>query len=533
MKKILPRRFRRCVRILAAMTLFSLAAVQQAGAERFLFIPLDNRPVTRDYTVDTFHLAGHEIITPPETLLASHQSRGDAAALENFLDQEARGLDGAVVSLDSLIYGGLVTSRTHEFSDKELEERIGPVLHFKENHPGVPLYGFVTVMRSPKYSSAPQEPAYYAEWGPRLFAWGELRDRQEQGLLTRKEQKQLALLEKEIPAAVQKDLLERRRKNRDVILALVDAAKAGRLDYLLIGRDDSSVYSEARRDARAIAERIGSYGYKIRSLPGADELGMVLLSRAVSRSRGLTPLIHAWYTEPRGASFVSALEDISIGENVRQHILAAGGYPARLQKRADLVLAVSTPYRGVTHGADTAYNTELLRPEDVRFLDRTEKDVREGYSVGVADTAYLNGSSDALVRGLFARRLPDGTPLAYGLASYAGWNTCGNTLGYAVAQGLAASSMPAAARREMLDIRYLDDWAYQAHARQDVRYGLTYPKQWENGGMNRAHTEAAEAYVTESIRKTAGPVMGKQTVDAYTYTFPWQRTFEIAVRKGR
>ena len=158
MKKILPRRFRRCVRILAAMTLFSLAAVQQAGAERFLFIPLDNRPVTRDYTVDTFHLAGHEIITPPETLLASNQSRGDAAALENFLDQEARGLDGAVVSLDSLIYGGLVTSRTHEFSDKELEERLGPVLHFKENHPGVPLYGFVTVMRSPKYSSAPHDP---------------------------------------------------------------------------------------------------------------------------------------------------------------------------------------------------------------------------------------------------------------------------------------------------------------------------------------------------------------------------------------
>ena len=503
-----------------------------ASAERFVFIPLDNRPVTRDYIIDTFRDAGCEIVTPDESLLASKTSRGDAPALQTFLEKNASGMDGAVVSLDSLIYGGLTTSRTHEFSEAELQKRLDSVLTFRQRHPGVPLYGFVTIMRSPKYSRAPEEPAYFAQWSPKLFEWGALRDRSELGLLSKKEKKQLAALEAEIPQDVQQDLLARRDKNRRIILACVDAVKSGKMDYLLIGRDDSAPYSEAHRDARAITERIGDMGYKIRSFPGADELGMTLLNRALNKSRGTTPIVYPFYTEGVGSDTVSSLEDISVGQNVREHVLAAGGYPALLKKRADVVLAVHTPVDGVTRGADTAFNTSVLKPEETRFLDRIEDDVKAGRNVSVADVAFTNGSSDALVKGLFDRKLPDGTTLAYDLGAYAGWNTCGNTLGYAIGQGMTAPLMSPEAHREMLDTRYLDDWAYQAHARQDVRYNLTFQKGWENAGaMTTENTKSAEAYVTKSLKETAAPLLGKTTVDKYQYTFPWRRTFEVKVAR--
>ena len=108
-------------------------------------------------------------------------------------------------------------------------------------------------MRSPRWSSAPAEPAYYAQYGPQIFRWGQLRDRQRLGKLTRKEKKELAQVEKELPLDIRRDVLERRKKNLFVLKGLTRGLERGKLDYLLIGRDDSASYSEAHRDAEDLA----------------------------------------------------------------------------------------------------------------------------------------------------------------------------------------------------------------------------------------------------------------------------------------
>lgn len=71
-----------------------------------------------------------------------------------------------VLSSDSMIYGGLVASRTHKLSDKDLGERTTRLLQFKKQFGGIPVYVFTTVMRAPKANSAPVEPAYYKIWRP-------------------------------------------------------------------------------------------------------------------------------------------------------------------------------------------------------------------------------------------------------------------------------------------------------------------------------------------------------------------------------
>ena len=54
------------------------------------------------------------------------------------------------------------------------------------------------------------------------------------------------------------------------------------------------------------------------------------------------------------------------------------------------------------------------------------------------------------------------------LAAYGGWNTAGNTLGFALGQGLLSKSMDTADLQSLLEIRYLDDWAYQANERMKL-----------------------------------------------------------------
>ena len=467
-----------------------------AAAEKILFIPLDNRPVSLAYTADSFRKAGVQVVTPPESLLASDRQSGDPEKLACWLDQEARGAQGAVVSVDSYIYGGLVPSRTHELDSAVLARRAGDLLAFQSRHPGVPLYAFATVMRSPRWSSAPAEPAYYAQYGPQIFRWGQLRDRQRLGKLTRKEKKELAQVEKELPLDIRRDVLERRKKNLFVLKGLTRGLERGKLDYLLIGRDDSAPYSEAHRDAEDLAAFADpAFRHKFRSFSGADELGMVLLNRAMNKARGETPLVYAWYNGGAGPATVPSYEDGPIRRSFREHVLANG---TELDEMGRQFLATARQY------------------------------VEKGRNVGIADVAFGNGGSRALVETLL-RKEGDREPLGYRLGSYAGWNTSGNSLGYALGQGMLRPYLSDRDRQDLLTVRYLDDWLYQRRVRQEVRQQLIWPNQWPDGKLTDDQTARAETMITEKMEKEGTPLLGKRP-EQYRYRLPWHRTFEVAVK---
>ena len=179
-----------------------LLLCQSAWAAKgtLLFVPLDNRPVCLDYTVQTLEAAGWEVRTPPREFIANETNMGEPEKMMTWLEQNAPEAIGIVASSDALIYGGLVASRTHEIPLETLQARAQRLLAFRQEYGGQKhVYLFTTIMRSPKASSAPVEPAYYKEWGPKLFRLGALEDKRELKLLKRKETKELARLRAAIP----------------------------------------------------------------------------------------------------------------------------------------------------------------------------------------------------------------------------------------------------------------------------------------------------------------------------------------------
>ena len=95
-----------------------LLLCQSAWAAKgtLLFVPLDNRPVCLDYTVQTLEAAGWEVRTPPREFIANETNMGEPEKMMTWLEQNAPEAIGIVASSDALIYGGLVASRTHEIS---------------------------------------------------------------------------------------------------------------------------------------------------------------------------------------------------------------------------------------------------------------------------------------------------------------------------------------------------------------------------------------------------------------------------------
>lgn len=513
----------RALRSILFLALLLLCQTAWAAKGTILYIPLDNRPVCLDYTVQTMQAAGWDVQTPPAEYIADDKRCGDPEQLFAWLEQHAKSSAAVVASSDALLYGGLVASRTHEIPLEVLQQRAERLVNLKSTHGGQTVYVFTTIMRSPKASAAPVEPAYYKEWGPKLFRLGELEDKLELKQIRRREVRELADLRAEIPAEILEDLRTRRGNNIRATELLLHGVESGDFDYLLIGRDDTALFSQAHREARSMDILVNELPKeKIRFFAGADQLGMLLLSRASSRLQYKLPLINVTYAPGKGGATIPTYEDNTVAESAKQHIYAVGGFPARLRRHADLVLAVNTPANGVTLEASAAANSYTPSPETKSFVGKLAGLVEHGHQVAVADVKYGNGADNGLVKELFDRKM------AYSLAAYGGWNTAGNSLGFALAQGLLYDMYAPKTQKKLLEIRYLDDWAYQANVRMQTYRELIWPNYWPNSGLDDEQREAAQRFITQEINVLTAPYMG-DTAARYQFTLPWSRMFEVKV----
>ena len=504
--------------------LFAFSVAGAAGRGTILFVPLDNRPVCLEYSVNSMAAAGWNVETPPEEYIASNEHSGDPNKLYEWLAERAPLANAVIVSSDALLYGGLVDSRTHHIERDVLEERAHRLVNLKDLGGNPLVYVFTTIMRSPRASAAPVEPPYYAEWGSKIFQLGELEDREDLKEITRRERKELKRLLQEIPAEVRADNMQRRALNIEMTELLLHGVESGDFDYLLIGRDDTAPYSQAHKEARKMDILVRELPKeRIRFFAGADQLGMVLLNRAANRLSYEIPFVFAAYGDGKGKDTIPSYEDDPVDVSVKEHIHAVGGWPTKYLKRADMVLLVNTPSSGVTLEASVPSNDGTVTKQQERFMKKLNYFEDKGKPVAVADIAYGNGADNALVKELFAQ------DKAYSVAAYGGWNTAGNTIGFALSQGLLAPDMTEAGRDNLLNIRYLDDWAYQANVRMKVSAELIWPNHWPNSGLNSEQLVAAEKLITKEIKNIASPLMTEETVDSYQFNLPWQRMFEVRV----
>ena len=154
--------FRKILLFSLLLLSFSSAQAEENKKETLLFLPLDNRPVCSSYVAKTMEAAGYKVLLPPDKYLASYNRNGSPDELWKWLVSRAPQADAAVISTDSLIYGGLVASRTHHEPQAVLEQRLQRLETLRDQFP-VRLYAFSTLMRTPRASFGAVEPPYYFE----------------------------------------------------------------------------------------------------------------------------------------------------------------------------------------------------------------------------------------------------------------------------------------------------------------------------------------------------------------------------------
>jgi hypothetical protein len=520
------------LRSLRALLLCSVAAAALARPacaavpRPVVFVPLDDRPVTYQLPLLLGRIAGVPVVAPPAAMLGHYLQPGSPEQIIAWLNgRSPKNAAAYVISSDMLVYGGLLASRVPGTTYADAFFRLRELQQLRREHPAAWIAVFGTVMRLAPTGIPAIGPAqgYFAA-GPiwqYLWEYAKLHDP-----LLPNEEADAQRLRALAGPAFDEYLADRARDLAVDRLLVADAATV--LDRVVLGQDDAGPVGIDVPDRLALDAQIAQQGSASRAdiEPGADELGMALVARALAGEAGWTPRVAVRYSAPGGALAQDPLEYGPISVAIDRLVMLCGGVESEISPQ--IVLFVRVP--GTTQAQDAAL-IEAMRAQE-----------SSGRSVALADLSFLDGGGNPgyAEQSTFARLiLADG--IASRLTAYASWNTNANTVGTALAEAVAAGAgrrlgtYDALAHREFTFMRFVDDYAFHDEVRpvlnaqleaRGVDHMLLLPPDVASVALEN------RSLLWSDAQAILGQLYPGYHIAAMTISLPWNRTFETKIDVG-
>lgn len=437
------------------------------------FVPIDNRPVCYTLPEQICAMDGNiRLYMPAREWLGDLTKYADVDKIFQWLKDLPK-VDAIILSLDTVAYGGLISSRRSNDSFEKIRERIEKLKEIlKEKH--AEIYAFSSIMRISNNNINEEEKEYWNKWGKKIFNYSFCMD------------KFGTICKNEVPEEILNDYLSTRKRNFEINKIYLEWQKEKIFNTLIFSKDDCAEYGFNVQEAREL-EKLGGF-----VKTGADEIPLTLLARSIKGKLKVAPI----FLEPDCMDLISNYEDVSIEKSVKGQLNLAGCdicepcdadillYVNNFKdKQGEIVMKVPTePFGG-----------EFKTP-DKNFM--------------IADVRYANGADNAFVKKLFENDLHENF---YG---YAAWNTSANSLGSLICGAKVkyfAKSFDRSAFQKLQTVRFLDDWAYQANVRQNLKT--------PDVDKITAEMRHYENVVFDKLKS-------KYKID---YKFPWNRLFEVEI----
>lgn len=380
------------------------------------FIPIDNRPVCYLLPKQIADINNEiNLILPDRKFLGGLTEYSDVEAIFDWL-KNLQNIDVVVMCLDTIAYGGLISSRRCKLSFKEIKERIFKLKRILEEK-NAKIYAFSSIMRISNNNVNQEEKEYWAYFGKKIF---------EYSYNFHKNGK----TETDVPQDILKDYLETRKRNFDINKIYLEWKKEGFFDTLVFSKDDCAEFGLNVMEADEL-KRLGGF-----VKTGADEIPITLLANAINKKIKVAPIFLA----PEHKHLISNYEDISIEQSVLGQLQLAGCevvepndadillYINNFEDRqGEIVMKVPTkPFDG---NWETIKNSPL---SPTLPLAGGRECCAPSKPYLIADVRYANGADNAFVEKLFEVGFDEN------FLGYSAWNTSANTLGSLICQGIVA-----------------------------------------------------------------------------------------------
>ena len=435
------------------------------------FVPIDNRPVC--YTLPEQIAAideSIELFMPDRSLLGSLTKYADTDKLFEWLKNLPE-LDAVIISLDTLAYGGLISSRRCPDKFEQIKSRIEKLKEILSQK-NAEIYAFSSIMRISNNNINEEEKEYWNKWGKKIFNYSYCMD------------KYGTICQKEVPDEILEDYLNTRKRNFEINKIYLDWQKQGFFNTLVFSKDDCAEFGFNVQEAKTL-EKLGGF-----VKTGADEIPLSQLARAIKGDVKIAPV----FLEPQYKNLISNYEDISVKKSVSGQIELAG-CQISTEDDADILLYVNNFKK---------HQGEIVMGIDTEPFNGTWESPPKPYMI--ADIRFANGADNKFVEQIFK------TDFDNNFYGYSGWNTTANTLGSLICAAkikFLTQKYNDKAFKKLEITRLLDDWAYQANVRQ----------QKPDSTLIKSKMTEFERIVFDKLNLSAN----------LSYKFPWNRLFEVEI----
>ncbi len=512
-----------------------------APTHKILLLPLDSRPPCRKFVVDAGKIGDTEIITPPAEILDYYTQAGNTTSLQEWISKNIPDCDAAIISIDQLLYGGLLAAREADKTPVEMQSMLDFLQQLHDAHPDIPLYAFNILPRI-------QPPASIDGYEERrdLIKYSRLMD-EFSSFDSSIDYQQLRRLEKSLPNESREKYLELFRRNTSLNERLIAMAQKGVLSRLIIGQDDSEDFgipNMEKRQLRRYLEARNISEEQVCITHGADEIALTLLSDIRCQQTGSAPKIYLMYNDDTTPSLIMPYMAVSTAATAAEKIQMLHARIVSSPEEADFILFISC-------------GTEKNTGSRTTSVQHIKTFLAEGKKVALVDLSQHFTAEETLFPQLLQQEVP-----LHGLIAYAGWNTTSNAIGTALAQAaLFTTGLKEATTQEeslslyqsnltFLDNRYMEDYYYLKDVISliDIRLkkagfhnvydlDMEHNYRWANVMLQQSMDKRLQTLKNTRAFRAPFPAhtsMGDiqlQVRDiALQTSYPWPRTFEIYIQ---
>lgn len=456
--------------------------------KKIAVVPIDNRPICYNLIGDILAQDNDiELFLPEREFLGSLKQNANIEEIFNFL-QNLPKVDILVLSLDTIAYGGLVSSRRCCEDFEEIKTRVEKLKKIIKNKADK-ILAFSSIMRISNNNINEEEKLYWSDWGEKIFKY------------SWETHKNNIPAETDVPQEILEDYLNTRKRNFEINRIYLDWLSDKTLDTLVFSKDDTGEFGLNVQEANLLAKEAQERNLPAIIKTGADEIPLTLLARGLCKDKNIK--IQPQYVFKESINLISKYEDISLKNCVEGQIELAG---CKISNMPDLIFYINNFSKAqgdlVLGDVINSSNFEHQLPQKPYFI---------------ADVNNANGADNDFVEQILKEKTDN-------IFSYCGYNTSANSIGCAILSAVVnflakkQNTFDKNGFKKLMFIRLLDDWAYQADTRKDVR---------ENGGefyeTLKKHIKDFEIYEN----KIANFLDFKY--NEVNYTLPWDRSFEVEI----
>ncbi len=479
------------------------------------FIPLDSRPCNYDWIFSLGKMAHAELFSMERSKLASLHKQLDFAEIKEFIEKNFQNWDYMLVPIDALVSGGLIQSRSANFTDEELSERLGLLRKIKSEKPDLKILGFDTVLRTSISTFDEKTRNYwmlineYSKYKGRFLLCGEKAD-----------EIQYKKIKESLPPTVLRTYELARENKHKANLASLGLLKDKVLDLLLLLQEDSMPDGLQKLEHGILENYIRTNRLEDRAwlYNGTDEGTCLLLAKALQISQKKKLLYHLLVPDRRLLDKVLPFEDRKFSENLTKMSQVLQMSETDDLKAADFVLGIYVNEDASKMEIADREKAMAFQDNDYSqsFIKNINRVLKEGYPTFLLDISAPNGGCyDFLKKIDFLS-----------LTGFSGWNTASNSTGSLLAQAYVycaeSNKTETINHFQFLAERVIDDCFYQDVVRGRIH---EYLRLHSINMFYFPDNPEVEVLLNKWLHEISDPYFSIP----YVATFPWKRSFEIKI----